>query len=76
MNTIFPPIKCESLKHLWGLIVIVKIRKKRVREVITFATVKNRYGSKTYLLMDKEAYIVVRSELDGANGLTIDSIIL
>ena len=54
-------MKCYSLKHLWDLIVVLKITKKTFREVIMLATVKNRPGPKTYLLKEEEVYIVAKS---------------
>ena len=38
-----------------------KITKKQVREVITLEKFKNRSGPKTYLLKEKESYIVSAS---------------
>ena len=38
--------------------------------------VKNIPGPKTYLLKDKEAYIAATSEMDGAHGLTRDTMSL
>ena len=40
-------MKCYSLKHLWYLIGVGKITKKRVIEVITLTVVKNRPGTQT-----------------------------
>ena len=53
MNLMFLPMKFHSLKHMWDLIGVGKITKKRVREFITLSTVKNRPGPKTYLIKDK-----------------------
>ena len=44
--------------------------------MITPAVVKNITWPKTYLLKDKEAYIVSTSEIEGANGLPRDTITL
>ena len=43
-----------------------------VREVIDKIVVEKKKGNKTYLLKDKEAYIVVTSEIDGAHGIPRD----
>ena len=41
------------MKHMWDLIVVVKISKIIVREVIVKIVVQNKSGNKTYLLKDK-----------------------
>ena len=66
-------MKCYSLKHLWDLIGVGKITKKIVREVITLTTVKNIPRPKTYLLKEKEAYILATSEIDGSHGILRDA---
>ena len=43
------------MNHLWYLIVVGKINKKIVRDVITYAVVNSRTGPKICLLKDKEA---------------------
>ena len=60
------------MKHLWYLIGVLKISKKIVRDVITHTVVMKRTVPKTYLLKDKESYIVATSEIDGAHGLPRD----
>ena len=72
LNIIFPPLICSYLKHLWDIIVVGKITKIIVREVIEKIVVKNKSGSKTYLLKDEEAYTVATSEIDGAHVLLRD----
>ena len=57
----FSPMKCYSLKHLWDLIGVGKITKEIVIEGIPLTEVKERSGKKTYLLKDKESYIVATS---------------
>ena len=69
-------MKFSSLKHLWGIIGVGKITKKIVREVIILTVVKNKAGTRTYLLKDKEAYIVATSEVGGVHGLPRYSISL
>ena len=61
LNIIFSPLKFSSLKYLWGIIIFGKITKKIVIEVITKTIFKKKSGKKTYLLKDKEAYIVATS---------------
>ena len=51
---------------------IGKITKIIVREVIDKIFVKEKWGNKTYLIKDKEAYIMETSEIDGAHGIPID----
>ena len=53
LNLIFLSLKCSSLKHMWDLIVVVKISKIIVREVIVKIVFQNKSGNKTYLLKDK-----------------------
>ena len=43
--------------------------KKIVRDVVAKTVVKNKSGPKTYVLKDKEAYIVATSEIDSAHEL-------
>ena len=70
-NVFFALLKC-SLKHLWDLIVVYKTTKKKDRWVISKKVVKNKSWPKTYLLKDKEAYIVATSEIYDAHGLPKD----
>ena len=49
-----------------------KIIKRIVREVIAKLVVKKKSGGKTYLLNNKESYIMATSEIDGAHGLPRD----
>ena len=44
--------------------------------MINHTVVKNRTGTKTYLLKDKEAYIVATSEIYGSHGIPRYTIIL
>ena len=64
-------LEYSSLKHLWGLIGVGKITKKIVRKAITLTVAKNHPGPKTYLLNNKEAYMVSKSEIYGAHGIPI-----
>ena len=48
-----------------------KITRLIVREVIEKIVVKGKMGNKTYLIKDKEAYIVETSEIYGAHGIPI-----
>ena len=41
LDVIFPPLKCSSLKHLWYLIAVGKVKRKIVREVIRLKKLKN-----------------------------------
>ena len=41
--------------------------------MITHTVVKNKTGPKTFLLKEKEAYIVATSEIDGAHKLPRDT---
>ena len=52
LNINFPSLKCSSLKHLWDIILVGKIKKRIVREVTAKIVVKNKSGKKTYLLKD------------------------
>ena len=72
LNSIFPPLECSSLKHPWYLIGNENITKRIGKEVIMKIFVKNKSGNKTYLLKDKEVYIVSTSEIDVAHKLPID----
>ena len=49
-----------------------KITRLIVREVIEKIVVRGEMGNKTYLIKDKEAYIVEKSEIYGAHGIPID----
>ena len=42
--------------------------------MITENIIKQKFGHKSYLLKDKEAYIVATSEIDGKHGLPRDAI--
>ena len=53
-----------------------KIKNKIVIEVIVENFVKNKGDKKTYFLKDEEAYIVSKSEIDGAHGLPRDIVSL
>ena len=75
LNLISPPLKLNSLKHLWDIIRVGKTTKKIVIEVIAKKVIKNKSGPKNYPLKDEEAYIVETSEIDGAHGLKIDIVI-
>ena len=72
MNVIFPSLKCSFLKHLLYIMGIGKITKRIVREVIDKIVVKGKRGNKTYLIKDKEAYLMEISEIDRAHGIPID----
>ena len=61
LNIIFPSLKCSSLKHLWHLMRLGEIRSKTVRKTITENIVKFELGHESYLLKDKEAYIVAKT---------------
>ena len=69
LNTIFPLLIFFSLEHLWDIMSVGKITKIIVREVIEKIVFKGKGGNKTYLIKDKEAYIVATSEIYGAHGL-------
>ena len=58
LNVITPLMKCNSLKHLWDLIVIWDFKKEIFRKVIRIITTKNKIGRSTYLIRE-----------DGAHGL-------
>ena len=58
LDVIFLPLKCSSLKHLWNLMGVGKIKNRIVREVTKQLVVKKKRRNKTYLLKDEEAYIV------------------
>ena len=58
LNILFPSLKCSSLKHLWYLMRLGKIRSKTVRKTITENIVIFEVGHETHLLKDEEAYIV------------------
>ena len=74
LNVIFPLLRYFPLKHLWGLIVVNKTTNKVSREVIEKSVAKNKSGTKTYLLKDKEAYNVAKSEIDGSHKNPRDTI--
>ena len=69
LNVILLPLKCSSIKHLWDIMDVGKITNRIVREVIEKIFVKKKRGNKTYLIKDKESYIVATSEIDGSHGL-------
>ena len=69
LNILFPSLKCSSLKHLWYLMRLGKIRNKTVRKTITEKIVRFEVGHETHLLKDEEAYIVATTEIEGAHGL-------
>ena len=69
LNEISPPLKYSSLKHLWDITAVGKIKNRIVREVIAKIVVKNKSGNRNYLLNEEEAYIVATSEIYGAHGL-------
>ena len=50
-----------------------KITKIIVREVTEKIVVNNKSGNKTYLIKNKEAYIVSTLEIDGAHGIPRDT---
>ena len=50
-----------------------EIRSKTVRKTITENIVKFELGHESYLLKDKEAYIVATTEIEGAHGLPRDT---
>ena len=58
LNLIFPPLECSLLKHLWYLMSLGKISNRTVRKTITENIAKQELGHKSYLLKDKEAYIM------------------
>ena len=60
------------MKHILYIMGIGKITKRIVREVIDTIFVKGKGGNKTYLIKDKEAYIMETSEIYGAHGIPID----
>ena len=72
LKEIFPPLKYSSLKHLWDIMGVGKITKRIVREVVDKIVVTKKRINRTYLLKDKEAYIVATSEIDGAHVLPRD----
>ena len=69
LNIIFLSLKCSSLKHLWYLIGLGEISNKTVRKTITENIIKQELGHNSYLLKDKEAYIVATTEIEGVHGL-------
>ena len=71
LSAIFTSFKCSSLKHLWYIMGVGKITKRTVREVIEKIVDKGKMVNKTYLIKDKEAYIVEKSEIYGAHGIPI-----
>ena len=73
LNLIFPSLKCSSLKHLWYLMSLGEISNKTVRKRITENIVKHELGHDSYLLRDKEAYIMETTEIEGAHGLPRDN---
>ena len=72
LNVISHPLKCCPLKHLWDIMGVGKIKKIIVREVADKIVFKKKRGNKTYLLMDEEAYIVAKSEIDGSHLILRD----
>ena len=58
LTVIFPPLKCSLLKHLWYIVTLGKISNKTLRKRITENIVKQELVHKSYILRDKEAYIV------------------
>ena len=73
LNSIFPPLKCSPLKHLWYIMSLGEISNTTVRKTITENIFKNKLGRKSYLLRDKESYIVSKTEIEGANGISRDT---
>ena len=49
------------------------IKNKTVRKTITEKIVRFEVGHETHLLKDNEAYIVERTEIEGAHGLPRDT---
>ena len=58
LNSIFPSLKCSLLKHLWYLMSLGEISNKTVGNKITEKIVRKQLGHKSYLVKEKEAYIV------------------
>ena len=61
------------LKHLWYLMSLGKIRNKNLIKMTTQNIVKQKLGHNSYLLKDKEAYIVETSEIEGSHVLPRDN---
>ena len=61
LNIIFMPLNFSSLKHHWYLMILGKINDKSVRKTISEKIVKRKLGQQTYILKDKEGYIVATS---------------
>ena len=59
MNLIFPTLKFYSLKHLWGKIVVGKITKKIVREVIAKTVVRNKVGVRIHRIPIDESRSII-----------------
>ena len=55
---IFPPLKCTSMNRLWYVIAVGEVMSQIDREDISLTTIKNKIGRETYLLREKEAYIL------------------
>ena len=49
LNIIFPSLKYSSLKHLWDLILVGKIKRRIVRKVTAKIVVKTKSGTKLTL---------------------------
>ena len=58
LNILFLSLKCSSLKHLWYLMRLGKIRSKTVRKTITENIFIFEVGHETHILKYDEAYIV------------------
>ena len=65
----FPSLKCNSLKHLWYIMGVIKITKRIVSEVIEKIVVTKKGGG-AYLLKYEEAYILETSEIYGSHGIS------
>ena len=50
-----------------------EIRSKTVRNTITEKIVKPKLGNESYLLKDKEAYILATTEIEGVHGIPRDN---
>ena len=61
------------MKHQWGIITLGKFMREIVREVIIL-TIILKMGRPTKLIIDTEAYITARTEMDGVYGIRRDTI--
>ena len=73
MNVISLSLKFSSLKHMWYLMGLGEISNKTVGKTITENIFKQESGHDSYLIKDEEAYIVEKTEIEGARGLPRDT---